>query len=577
MVLPFLEVSHLPSSSSFFSAIVQPLGLRYLSTERGHFPSITYGDGLGAVFQLRQVAASRDRPLKISHLALSAPSPEAADDAYDCAVRASPDDTRDLHHARSSFDYSSASGASATRTLGGGGKVRINITDFDGNTMAVVYRPPPQYGDHYGGSTVRATQSTPKEASRILDWNYDVVSSELPPPSSRTDVSSRSAARRPYEASSRVADEPYSSLRRSMTEGATPYEPTSPRQTSSGFNTGTVVGALLGVAAGAALGGALTYSKYKTDRSRAPRQDYDAAPPTFTRRSTFPDPYPDRKERYVDPNREMSKMRYPEEYAPISEHRGPPEYIARYSQARSHSRDLDDHYSKAPSRSRDLDDYYSKASSRSRDAEDHYSKAGSRSRDFDDRYSKAPSRSRDYDDYEDVRGRHSVPRSRASARARSATASHRETLLIDDREHRSQAGSRSSRHPPIVQRSYTAYEPQERDSYVSARSHRSSSTLRGGPPQAGESTQMVSRSRSGSRMTTTTVKVGGNGGSRAPTYVSARGVPLPASRANTYISAREVPLPSSHGGWDEDDTGSVVPEDSISCVGIEGRKGRRYH
>lgn len=577
MVLPFLEVSHLPSSSSFYSAIVQPLGLRYLSNERGHFPSITYGDGLGAVFQLRQVAASRDRPLKVSHLALSAPSPEAADDAYDCAVRASPDDTRDLRHARSSFDYSSASGTSATRTLGGGGKVRINITDFDGNTMAVVYRPPPEYGDQYGGSTVRRTQSTPKEASRILDWNYDVVSSELPPPSTRTDVSSRTASRRPYETSSRVVDEPYSSLRRSMTEGTTPYEPTSPRQTSSGFNTGTVVGALLGVAAGA-VGGALAYSKYKSDRPRGPRQDYDMPPPSFTRRSTFPDPYPDRKERYVDPEHEMSRIHYPEDYAPVSEYRAAPEYVARYSQAGSRSRDLDDHYSKAPSRSRDLEDHYSKAPSRSREAEDYYSKAGSRSRDYDDRYSKAPSRSRDYDDYEDVRGRHVAPRSRASTRARSATASHRDTLLLDDKEYRSQAGSRSSRHPPIVQRSYTTtYEPQERDSYVSAKTHRSSNTLRGGPPRPGESAQMVSRSRSGSRMTTTTVRVGGNGVSRAPTYVSARGVPLPPSRANTYISAREVPLPSSQGGWEDDDTGSVVPEDSISCVGIGGRGGRRYH
>src|SRR5581483_11596709 len=99
-------------------------------------------------------------------------------------------------------------------------------------------------------------------------------------------------------------DAPYSSLRRSITDGLSSYEPASPRQNSSGLSASTVVGTLLGVAAGAALGGAITYSRVKADRGRAPRQEYDE-PPAFLRRSTFPDPYPTRKSQYVEVEREV--------------------------------------------------------------------------------------------------------------------------------------------------------------------------------------------------------------------------------------------------------------------------------
>ncbi|KAK0648823.1 hypothetical protein B0T16DRAFT_427806 [Cercophora newfieldiana] len=540
-MLPFLEVAHLASSSSFYSAVTQPLGLRFLSGEKGPFPSAVYGDRLGDrdVFELRQIRASRDRPLKPSHIALSAPSAEAADDAYQFALRATPESReRDRDHRSGPYQ----SDCSVTRSISSGGQTRVNIVDFDGNSMEIVYRPPPEYSPYYGGSTVRKTQSTSKEASRILDWNYGVALNE-PSSGPKSAGSSRTAGRRPY--SGHPGNEPYSSLKRSVTDGPTVYDALpSPRQNSTGLSAGTVVGTLLGVAAGAALGGALTYSKVKADRNRAPRQEFDA--PSFSRRSTFPtpDPYADRKSRYGDVERTVEKVRYPDDYQPAADYRPAPDYIARYSQVG------------AP-RSREVEDF----------------------------------------DYEDRRGRHSSSRSRTSARPRSEAASNRAPLLLADAEHRSQtSSSRSSRHPPIVQRSYT-YETPERDSFVSARSHRSSTTVRG-PPQPGQSAPLVSRSRSGTRVTTTTVKVSGSPDGRddrAGTYVSARGVPLPPSTyvaaargvplpPSTYMAAREVPLPRSGVGrrddrWDddrEDDLDSVAPSDSISCVGSR-RSGRAYH
>jgi len=583
LMLPFLEVEHLPSSSSFYSAIIQPLGLRYLSTEDGRFPSITYGNSSRTtpIFQIRQVLSSRDRPLRISRIVLSAPSAAAADDAYEFALRTNPD-TRDTHSRHFPDKFAAGSGVSARRTGTSGGGTRVLITDFVGNMLEIVYQLPPEYPAHYDGSTIRKTRSTDDEATRILDWNYDVAGSSVaslggPGPASSVPVriaSRRTHARYPEDDD----DQSHPGIRRSVTAGSSVYEPaTSARENSNGLSAGAVVGTLLGVAAGAALGGAFTYNMVSRDKSRSDRYEYDVPP--LTRRSTMPDKYDgysDRKARYVEVEH-VDKPRYQNDYPPAPDYRRPPpEYIARYSQV-------------DPPRSREADDAY-----------------------------------------DDSRGRHPSSRSRASsARPRSESASHRDPYSGGEPEHRSYVSSRSSRHPPIVQRSYT-YDTPDRESYVSARSHRSNSTVRAPPPDPySVPPHTSSHSRSSSRVTTTTYKVSPTPrnasregsyvsarhvplpdsrapsyfsardiplpesrahtyisarnvplpDSRAPTYISARDVPLPASRPATYVSARHVPLPASHaGGWeedDDDDLDSIAPSDSISCVGSR-RSGRSY-
>jgi hypothetical protein len=387
--------------------------------------------------------------------------------------------------------------------------------------MEVVYRPPPSdHASRYGGSTVRKTQSTSAEASRILNWNYGVA------------VSSPASVVRSRVHAPRYAgdDEPYKGLRRAVTTSSVVYDPTaSPRQNSSGLSTGTVVSALLGVAAGAAAGAAITYSMVKNDRARAPRQEFDA--PSFTRRSTFPDApcSTDQSPRYVEVERTVQRGRYSHDYTAVDARRSPPEYIARYSQGRStkgSTREVEDLY----------DDTRSRRSNR-------HSGTGS------------------------------------SARTRSEVATARRPLLITETEHRSYVGSSASKYgntPPItrstIQRSHT-FDVSDRESYASARSQRTHSTMR--PPPApfapSAAPPLVTRSRTGSRVTTSTIKMPSQGRvsdahqfSRAGSYLSARNVPLPASAVG-----------SSHADWDDDDR-SVVPDDSISCVGSR-RSGRSYH
>ncbi len=152
---------------------------------------------------------------------------------------------------------------------------------------------------------------------------------------------------------------------------------------------------------------------------------------------------------------------------------------------------------------------------------------------------------------------------------------HLENLCCsEDVEHRSYvSSSRASKHPPIVKRSYTYDATGDGESYVSARSHRSSSTIRAPPPPAAistHSTHILQRSKPGSRVAST-IQVGGTSSSQAPRSLS---------RAASYVSARNVPLPpsgvgTSHANWD-DDTESVAPSDSISCVGSR-RNGRSYY
>ncbi|KAK4664432.1 uncharacterized protein QC763_505470 [Podospora pseudopauciseta] len=586
--LPFLEVEDLSSSLSFYSAIVEPLGLRHISTERGHFPSVTFGNSeRDPVFQLRQVVASRDRPLRRSRIAVSAPSPGAADEAFEFAFRANPDlrDTSYLRHPAEA--YPAASGTSAHRATTHSGGTRVIISDLDYNIMEIVYQPPFDYPPHYSGSTVRRTRSTDEEAGRILTWNFDVAGSLRPAPVGASSAYSgppradprRSLSYHDYEEEEvevrdyddeddhhghdhdvRRPPPPAAGLKRSVTTGTSNYEPAaSARENSTGLSAGAVVGTLLGVA-GVAAGAALTYNMVRGDRTRASaHDDYDAPP--FSRRSTFPDKYDsylDRKGRYLDTERPADKGRYSDEYGSGLDYwRQGPDYVARYTQVTS-------------PRSRDVDGAY-----------------------------------------DDARGRHSIPRSRASVRPRSEAANSREPYLLGEPEYRGYVSSKSSKHPPIVQRGYT-YDGPERDSYVSSRSQRSSNTLRASPADAYlPSSHPVSHSRSGSRVTTTTYKVSDSprgysreeiygsarhipfsesraspytsardpllASGRAPPYLSAREATYPSdNRAGAYYSARHAPLPRSSGGSsrarygeddDDDDADSIAPSDSISCVG----------
>lgn len=560
---PYADVTCLPESASFYSAITHPLGLRFLSADSTR---IIFGAGGDPIFEVRAICDDNS-PLKRARFVISASSPSVVSDFHAAGLRAHPDltkiggDSHFLRHARPA-DPSS------------GGESRARITDLDGNIMEVVYLPSRDHPSHHNASTARRTQSTTSEVSRILDWNLDVASRSQP---SQSVAGSRAApggsanaiARhpaRPAPAAAPAEDEPWTTYRRSVTTST--FEPApSPRENSSGLGTGTIISSVLGaVAAGAAIGGALTYMSMRNDRERAPRQEFD--PPAMQRRSTMPDPYPNQHQRYVEVERTVEKIRYPEDYVPTkgARHYPPPSYVARYSQAPDRSREVEE-----------LDDRASRHSTR------HSTTGRNRTR------SEAGSSRR--------------PLMIAEAEHRSTAASKHTGApkLLMETEYRSQAGSRyandfrpdldaksrattskPSRHASI--RSVRRPEP-ELESYVSARTHRtrkpersdrSEATMRTSPTLVKAETMSIPvRSRpppprqSVSAMAKDLgARLGMNNGvKRMPT----------GGRATMYAKANMVPLPESEVGgsladWD-DDKDSVAPDDSISCVG--GNRSRR--
>ncbi|KAK1673036.1 hypothetical protein BDP55DRAFT_730784 [Colletotrichum godetiae] len=630
---PYFDVSHLPSSTSFYSAVLQPLGIHYISTDSQTAPpdanananedadtdskttittsspirlpsTVTYGilSPLTPIFQIRE-ARNSSEPLKLSRAVFSASSPTAVTDFHAFAVRANPNLLSNVP----------ADQFTRPALITQSGDIhRATVTDLDGNTMEVVYQPPPNYPPSYAGSTVRKTQSTTEEAGRILDWNYDVAASEPPPPPSVSGSASAGSFSSVFAMAARSGtfpgnEPPYTMLRRSVTTSViespskrdeTPSQP-SP---SSGITTNTLVGSLLGAAVGAAAGAAVTYGMMRKERARAPRQEFDgsgAAPP-FQRRATFPDQYADPQAgRYVEVERTVEKIRYPEAYPALADNRAPPQYMAKYSQVGARSRAADDLY----------DDTRSRASSR----------------------------------YQLEGGRGSSVRSRSQA-AVPRTA----PLMLTDYEHQSNSGSRHS----IASRSAVPRTVlDDAGTYVSARSGRSQSTVRPPPPSVetilGGRSQAPSRapsraptmapslvpsraptkapsmapSRASSRApsrpptvarsraptvapsrapsmapsqaapTVVPSKAPSRAPSRAPTRAPSRPPTVvrntqpvfaypPATRAPTYVSARAPPPPKSRidsgrSAW-EDDAISVAPSDSISCIGSKTSR-RQYH
>ncbi|KDN62874.1 hypothetical protein CSUB01_02877 [Colletotrichum sublineola] len=588
-MVPYIDVSHLPSSTSYYSAILQPLGIHYISAHAqtacpdatanttdtdskttittsslGRLPTtVTYGTSSPPtpVLQIRE-ARNSSEPLKLSRVVFSAPTPTAVTDFHSFAARANPN-------------------LQFVVPLGQSGDIhRATVTDLDGNIMEVVYQPPPNYPPSYAGSTIRKTQSTTKEASRILDWNYDVATSELSPSMSGSVAEGPSASALAMTARSGQVpgNEPYTLLRRSVTTSVIESpsrreEPAiAPASAASGITTSTVVGSLLGAAVGAAAGAAITYGMMRKERARAPVQEFDGSAPPFQRRATFPDQYAEPQAgpgRYVEVERTVEKIRYPEAYPTLPDNRASPQYMAKYSQVGSRSRAVDDMY----------DDTRSRHSSR----------------------------------YQLERG--------SSVRSRSQAAVPRTApLMLTDYEHQSNAGSRRS----VASRSVAQHSiVDDAGTYVSARSERSQSTIRPPPPTV--ETILGGGSRAPSRAPTrapsmvpsraptkapsrppTVVR------SKAPTTVAPSKAPTqaptivpskaptkapsraptaartsqpvfaypPATRVPTYVSARNLPPPrsgtgSSHAAW-EDDAVSVAPSDSISCIGSKTSR-RQYH
>ncbi|KAI1462974.1 uncharacterized protein F4812DRAFT_291718 [Daldinia caldariorum] len=286
-VLPFIQVKDLAPSASFYAAVVQPLGLRYISATP---TSVLFGDTASSspepVFELKQDVDSDSQFVRPCRIVLSARSPSAVAAFHEAALRSNPD----LKDGKYGVNYIRIQKPDSSE------ESRAIIGDFDGNIMEVIHaNTSKKYAASRTGSTVSRSHSSSQESSRVLDWTMDVGAPMVPLPRSIA----RPAAPGSTVGSYVSCGDSYTVVPESTTTSSTIEPP--PEEGPKGLNATTILGAVFGLAVGAAVGGALTYNSLKNKEEQETMAFQGHNIPPFTRRSTYPDQSPDRP-RYYPPS-----------------------------------------------------------------------------------------------------------------------------------------------------------------------------------------------------------------------------------------------------------------------------------
>ncbi|KAI1820506.1 hypothetical protein F4861DRAFT_55818 [Xylaria intraflava] len=595
--LPFVQVKDLAPSASFYSAVTQPLGLRFLSANAS---SIVFGN-TEPVFEVKAAPAHAGTP-RPTRLILSAGSPTAVSAFHSAAKRANPNGNANL---------------ALKESDGSGSDSRASASDLEGNILEV-----------------RHSQSSRKDI-RIVDWNLDVANSM----GNGRSVNGSNAPSRGGLAALLLPseDDTYRIIRRSFTATSTVEASPRPQHNSKSLSTGSVLGTVLGaVAAGAAVGAGITYALSRKDRDRSSQQEPEAPPP-FQRRATFPNPSPnsnsnsnpDPQTRYVEMERTVEKVRYPE-----PQNFSPPAYRTRAPKPESPVvEEPEDRASRRGSRVRDGSASRSPRKPLMITEDEHKSNAGSPTpepprvvAEPERRSPTTPTHNHENPKsqlHAELFSRHRHGSSRSSSKSHSQSQSqsqapehrshtssrskhddehrHSSSRSKHDDEHRSHGSSRS-RHDGDRRSSHTSSRSKHDGERRSHGSSRHSSTR---PPRDTDDETMtyVSARSEKTSGTIRASKTKPDPPSRASSNVSIGGVPLPPKEIpppprEAPPTPREVPpppptkeipppprgSPPRFGGMppppppplpvpgrgadngDDDDKDSLEPDDSISCV-----------
>ena len=228
MAIPIVEVSSVAQAASFYSSILQSLGLRYIGTSADAQlgTSVTFGSDGQPVLQIHQFNR-RPSQLRLSAIALEVPSSYTISSCLEASRRANPD------------GHQPDEGQSISN--------HATILDLDGNRLCLVTPPisvKPTNGDFVDGCV------------RVLGWTYDIGS-----PNQDCSYCGRPS----------IQEQNSSAI---VPDGSEAKEPIQESADSSGVSS-TILGALLGAAAGAAL----TYSLMSTDSQKSVQEPKSTVEP----------------------------------------------------------------------------------------------------------------------------------------------------------------------------------------------------------------------------------------------------------------------------------------------------------
>lgn len=303
---PTIEVSHLPSATSFYAEITQPLGISYLSASdsRVNFGWISASRGTNipqphVVLSLQQSLTSQ---VQRSSITLLANSREAVEAFYRKGLQGNRWQTNPI------IEHLPA-------------ETRVRILDLDGNMLEAEHSRRAAPGALPRRRTFDIeTASTPKEARRVLQWQQEVAKSAVltddsperspsPPPrySGRApefEYEARGGSgdgypipfRRSdtYPLASRYASERVPSLVKRESVRSERYHYRHPSQ-KDGAGRGLTSTKLMGTLLGAAAGATIAYAAMQSDSPPPYEPPYDEP-----RRASHGDPVPKYHQSYRD-------------------------------------------------------------------------------------------------------------------------------------------------------------------------------------------------------------------------------------------------------------------------------------
>ncbi|KAH8724614.1 hypothetical protein GQ44DRAFT_256927 [Phaeosphaeriaceae sp. PMI808] len=233
-----LTVSHLPTSTSFFLSVLQPLGYRYIGQSGNQ---VGFGIREADFFLCQETPGVK---AGAAHIAFTAQSRTAVRDFYTAALTAG----------------GRPNGAPASRS-DDDGHFNAAVLDLDGNSIEVVFKNGPDIRD----------DGTVIEHSRVITWQRSVHETYESYGDNRSVISSRTSASKAAptvvapKAPTVVSKAP--SIARSVSE-PTVTQTTSTPATGDGVAK-TIIGTLLGAAAGAAVAYAMVRSEQDSSKKES--------------------------------------------------------------------------------------------------------------------------------------------------------------------------------------------------------------------------------------------------------------------------------------------------------------------